>query len=88
MESRIVRCVTAESRTSPRLPINVLMGASSFGARPTFSALPAARNALNQRTSERRLMVCVNTRMMPMTRTPRMKPFKPGFVMKAVCACR
>ncbi len=71
-----------------RLPISVRIGASSFGLRLTLSALPAARNELNQRTSGRSDSTWLKTRMMPMPRTPRMRPFSPGLCMKAVCAWR
>ena len=58
---------------------SAFIGASSTGS---VTSEPA-RNELIQRTSRNSRTVCWNDSRMPTTRTPRMRPFRPGLLAKA-----
>ena len=86
-ESSKARSVTAEIARRPAAsPKIVARGARSTGG--AWLGLPVPAKEFTQRISGIRRVTCRMPRMIPIRRTPRIRPFRPGFAMKAVAICR
>ena len=64
------------------------MGASSVGALATASPGSARRKELTHETSGNSRITRMNDRIMPISRTPKIRPFSQGLAMNAVMIWR
>ena len=77
-------CAEMATRPTRSPPSMAAIGASSVGSRATARPGSARRKLLTQATSGNSRMTRWNDRMMPMTRTPTIKPLSQGLAMKAL----
>ena len=76
---------TRPTRSPPRI---AAIGASSVGALATASPGSLRRNELTQETSGNNRITRMNDRMIPISKTPRIRPLSQGFAIKALTIWR
>ena len=80
IESRIERIEVVEMTEEEARPSSAFIGASSTGS----VASEPARKELTQRTSRNSRTTWVKASRMPTISTPKIRPLRPGLVLKAV----